>query len=78
MKQNSNKGKKPKVIKSWTVEYGLHKHEWAIASIGWEYPIGMSGTAIAEQYAYLLCQCMEVRKSKVKARIEESDLTQPD
>lgn len=67
---------KKKIIKSWTMNYGLHAHEWAIASIGWEYPQGISGTGQAKQYAYLLCQCMEVRKSEVHPILDEKDLNE--
>ena len=53
--------KKPKLIKAWTTTWGRHEHQWAIG-------------AIIDNYAYLLCQCMEVRKSGIKDRITEEDL----
>ena len=53
--------KKPKLIKAWTATWGLHEHQWVIG-------------AIIDNYAYLLCQCMEVRKSEIKDRITEEDL----
>ena len=46
-----------------------HKHTWKISSIGWEYTQGVSsilGTVVAQQYAYLLCQCCLVKKRKIE------------
>ena len=52
---------KKKLIKACTTTWGLHEHQWAIG-------------AIIDNYAYLLCQCMEVRKVEIKDRITEEDL----
>ena len=52
---------KKKPIKAWTTTWGLHEHQWAIG-------------AIINDYAYLLCQCMEVRKVEIKDRVTERDL----
>lgn len=43
-----------------------HKHHWQFVASTYEYPMGISGTVGAIEYAYLLCQCSEIKKVKVK------------
>lgn len=43
-----------------------HKHVWKISYLQYEYPEGYAGTAQAIQYAFLLCQCENVKKVEVK------------
>ena len=43
---------------------GNHIHKLELTSTQWQSPSGYSGTAALEEYAYLLCQCGEVRKVK--------------
>lgn len=44
-----------------------HKHKYKLQSTQYQYPVGMSGTAMAVEYAYLMCEeCFEVIKKEVK------------
>ena len=52
-------------------ERKTHIHEWQISYLEREYPIGMAGTTGSVLYAYLLCQCTEVRRVVVSDKQKE-------
>jgi hypothetical protein len=49
-----------------------HIHKWELQSTSYQFPLGTSGTSVAVEYAYLLCQCGEVRKVKIKKEVYDT------
>lgn len=43
-----------------------HEHKWEMQSTVYQYLGGYTGTVMPIEYAYLLCQCGEVKKVKVE------------